>query len=321
LAFTRHKSSQINIVFSMMLTIILLVGIMVTGCTAPAAPASTPAATTPATTTAAPAPAPSNPNMILATTTSTRDSGLLDALIPMFEKQTGYTVKTVAVGSGAAMTMGERGEADVLLVHAPESEVKFMDAKHGVTRKLIMHNDFVVLGPSTDPAKVKGSTSAIDAFKAIAAVQANFYSRGDNSGTDAKDKALFKSAGVTVKDKAPENPSWYIESGSGMLQTLQIASEKAGYTLSDRATYMANKDKLALEVVFENDPMLLNVYHVITVNPEKYPGIINAEGAKAFAEFIVGKDAQNIIAEFTDKNGQLLFVPDGGKTDADLGLK
>ena len=161
--------------------------------------------------------------MILATTTSTQDSGLLDVLVPLFEKQTGYKVKTVAVGSGAAMTMGEKGEADVLLVHAPASEVKFMDAGHGIDRKLVMHNDFIIVGPTADPAAIKGMTSAIDALKKIAASGTVFVSRGDNSGTDQLEKKLWTSTGIT-----PKGQTWYQESGQGMGATLTIASEKGG---------------------------------------------------------------------------------------------
>jgi len=244
----------------------------------------------------------------------------MDKLIPLFEQETGYTVKPIYNGSGAAIALGEQGEADVLIVHSPSLEKAFMDAGNGSDRRLIMHNDFVVLGPVADPAGVKGASTAKEAFQKIANAQANFYSRGDNSGTDAKDKSIFKSIGITVEDKSPNNPSWYLESGSGMGQLLLIADEKQAYTLSDRATYLANKANLSLEILFEGDPTLLNLYHVITVNPNK-SSKINAEGAKAFADFMVGETAQKVIGEFTDKNGQLLFTPDGGKTDADLGIQ
>lgn len=299
---------------------------------APTTPAATtPAATTPAITTppASPSPSPSTPprtsynpkEILLSSTTSVRDSGLMDKLIPVFQQNSGYTVKPIYNGSGAALALGQKGEADVLVVHSPAAELTFMKDGYGSDRKLIMHNDFVVLSPKNDPAKVKGSATAVDAFKAILAAGAQFYSRGDNSGTDAKEKAIWKQVGVTVVDKSPDNPKWYIESGSGMGQLLLIASDKQGYTLSDRATYLANKATLDLDIVFEGDATLLNLYHVIQVNAEKYPGIVNAEGAKAFADFMIGPVAQDIIGKFTDKNGVLLFVPDGGKTDADLGVK
>jgi tungstate transport system substrate-binding protein len=310
--------------------------------TAPPATTSAPTSTTAAPTTAASpkptasaSPSPSTPprtsysakEIILSSTTSVRDSGLMDQLLPVFQTKSGFTVKPIYNGSGAALALGAKGEADVLVVHSPTAEKTFMTDGNGSDRRLIMHNDFVVLGPASDPAKVKGSATVVDAFKAIVAAapnnkQVTFYSRGDNSGTDATEKGIFKSAGVTVVDKSPNNPSWYIESGSGMGQLLLIASDKQGYTLSDRATYLAYKDKIALGILFEGDPALLNLYHVIQVNPAKFPGIINADGAKAFADFIVGKDAQDIIGKYTDKStGVLLFVPDGGKTDADLGVK
>jgi tungstate transport system substrate-binding protein len=260
-------------------------------------------------------------DIILSSTTSVRDSGLMDRLVPLFEIISGYKVKPLYNGSGAALALGQKGEADVLVVHSPAAEKTFMSEGYGSERTLIMHNDFIVLGPAEDSAKVKGTATAKDAFQKIADAKATFYSRGDNSGTDAKEKSIFKSIGVTVADKSTDNPAWYMESGSGMGQLLVIASEKKAYTLSDRATYLAYKDKIALDIVFENDPVLLNIYHVITVNPDKFPGVINAEGAKAFADFMVNPDIQDFIGKFTDKNGVQLFVPDGGKTAADLGIQ
>lgn len=259
--------------------------------------------------------------IILSSTTSVRDSGLMAKLIPSFEGSSGYKMTPIYNGSGAALALGQKGEADVLVVHSPAAELTFMKDGYGSERRLIMHNDFVVLGPKNDPAKVKGSTTAVDAFKAILSAGKEFYSRGDNSGTDAKEKAIWKLAGVTVVDKSPDNPKWYIESGSGMGQLLLIASDKQGYTLSDRATFLANKATVDLDIVFEGDPNLLNLYHVLQVNASKFPGIVNAEGAKAFADFMVGPVAQEIIGKYTDNNGVLLFVPDGGKTDSDLGIK
>jgi tungstate transport system substrate-binding protein len=260
--------------------------------------------------------APGNPDMILATTTSTQDSGLLDVLIPMFEQQTGYTVKVVAVGTGAALKMGEEGNADVLLVHAPSSEKTYMDGAFGKERMLVMHNDFVIVGPSSDPAGLKGGTSAAEAFQKIAAASAPFISRGDESGTNTKELALWKSAGIDVSQK----PAWYTESGQGMGATLTIASEKSAYTLTDRATYLANKANLQLDILVEKDNVLLNVYHVITVNPDKWPKI-NYDGAIAFAKWISSPATQDVIGKFgVDKFGQPLFVPDADKTDADLGL-
>ena len=260
--------------------------------------------------------APANADMILATTTSTQDSGLLDVLIPMFEQQTGYIVKVVAVGTGAALQMGEEGNADVLLVHAPGSEKTYMDGGYGRERMLVMHNDFVIVGPSSDPAGLKGGTNAAEAFQKIAAASAPFISRGDNSGTNTKELALWMSAGIDVSQK----PAWYAESGQGMGATLTIASEKSAYTLTDRATYLANKANLQLDILTEKDNVLLNVYHVITVNPDKWPRV-NYDGAITFAKWITSPATQDVIGKFgVDKFGQPLFVPDADKTDADLGL-
>ena len=262
-------------------------------------------------------PAPANPALILATTTSTQDSGLLDVLVPLFQQQTGYTVKVVAVGTGAALQMGQQGNADVLLVHAPSSEKTYMDGGFGKDRLLVMHNDFLIVGPTADPAGIKGTASAVEAFKKIATASAPFISRGDNSGTNTKELALWKSAGL---DPAGQKASWYVESGQGMGATLTIASEKNSYTLTDRATYLANKGNLKLDILVEKDPSLLNVYHVITVNPDKWPKV-NYTGAMAFAKWITSPDTQAVIGKFgVDKYGQQLFIPDATKTDADLGL-
>jgi tungstate transport system substrate-binding protein len=258
--------------------------------------------------------APKNPDLILATTTSTQDSGLLDVLIPMFEQQTGYKVKTVAVGTGQALKMGEEGNADVLLVHAPASEKTFMDNGFGGERLLVMHNDFILVGPADDPDGIMATATIEEALQKIAAAGATFISRGDDSGTHKMELSLWKKAGLT-----PEG-DWYQESGQGMGATLKIASEKMAYTLTDRATYLANKDNLTLAIFIEGDAALLNVYHVITVNTEKWPKV-NAEGAKAFADFLVAEKTQTAIGKFgVDKFGQALFTPDADKTDAELGL-
>jgi len=260
--------------------------------------------------------APANPNLILATTTSTQDSGLLDVLIPMFEAESGYTVQTVAVGSGQAMKMGEEGNADVLLVHAPKSEVEFMANGFGKDRALVMHNDFIIVGPAADPAGIKGKP-VVDALKAISAGSAEFVSRGDDSGTHKAELNLWKKAEYDPKAAAP---AWYLESGQGMGATLTIASEKGAYTMTDRATYLANKDNLDLEILVEGDNALLNVYHAITVNPEKWDKV-NYDGALAFLNFMIASSTQEVIEKFgVDKFGQPLFYPDADKTDADLGL-
>lgn len=259
--------------------------------------------------------APANKDLILATTTSTQDSGLLDELVPVFQEDTGYVVKTVAVGTGEALEMGRQGNADVLLVHAPASEKELMDEGYGSERLLVMHNDFIIVGPPADPAAIKGTPTAVEAFQKIAAAEAPFISRGDDSGTHKMELAIWKKAGIT-----PEG-DWYQESGQGMGATLKIASEKQAYTLTDRATYLANKDTLGLDILVEGDAGLLNVYHVIVVNPEKYPKV-NVDGAKAFATFLTSKATQALIGEFgKEKFGQPLFFPDADKTDADLGLE
>ena len=254
-------------------------------------------------------------NIILATTTSTQDSGLLDVLIPIFEKESGYFVKTIAVGSGQAMKMGEKGEADVLLVHSPDAEKKFMAAGFGSNRMLVMHNDFILVGPAADQAKIKGQKSSAEAFKKIAATESLFLSRGDNSGTNAKEKGIWKAAGIN-----PEGKKWYQQTGLGMGQTLSVAAEKKGYTLADRGTYLSMKKNLGLEILVEGEPLLLNVYHVIEVNPAKWPKV-NADGAKAFADFMVSKKVQELIGKFgIEKYGAPLFFPDAGKKPESLGL-
>jgi len=252
--------------------------------------------------------------IILATTTSTQDSGLLDVLVPLFEKESGIQVKTISVGSGQAMKMGEKGEADVLLVHSPDAEKKFMTDGFGASRRLVMHNDFIILGPATDQAKIKGTTAA-EAMKRIAQANALFASRGDNSGTHAKEKGLWKAAGVN-----PEGQKWYQQTGLGMGQTLNVAAEKKGYVLADSATYMALKKNLGLTILVEGDGKLLNIYHVIELNPVKSPKI-NTQGGKAFADFMVSKKTQEIIGRFgVEKFGAALFFPDAGKKPESLGL-
>jgi tungstate transport system substrate-binding protein len=252
--------------------------------------------------------------LILATTTSTQDTGLLDVLVPVFEKKAGYFVKTIAVGSGQAMAMGKKGEADVLLVHSPAAEKEFMEGGFGVDRRLVMHNDFVIIGPADDPAKIKGLKSAAEAFRKIAAAKALFISRGDNSGTHAKEKQIWKVAGVKY-----EGEKWYQQTGLGMGQTLNVAAEKDGYALTDRGTYLAFAKTLKLNLLVQGDAVLLNIYHVMEVNPQKWPKV-NFAGAKAFADFMVSKETQEIIRNFgVDKYGSPLFFPDAGKKEEELG--
>lgn len=253
--------------------------------------------------------------IILATTTSTQDSGLLDVLIPVFEKESGYFVKTIAVGSGQAMAMGKKGEADVLLVHSPDDEKKFMGEGFGASRRLVMHNDFIVVGPASDPARIRGAKTSADALKRIAQAGSLFLSRGDNSGTHAKEKKLWKATGIT-----PDGQKWYQQTGLGMGDTLNVAAEKKGYTLADRGTYLSLRKKLGLEILVEGDAKLLNVYHVIELNPAKWPKI-NAAGGKAFADFMVSRKVQELIGKFgVEKFGSPLFFPDAGKKPETLGL-
>ena len=244
-------------------------------------------------------------DLVLASTTSTQDSGLFDVLIPAFTKAfPQYNVKVVAVGSGEALTLGQNGDADVLLVHSPAAELDFMTKGYGVDRKAVMYNDFIIVGPASDPAKIKGLTSAAEAFKKIAAAKATFYTRGDNSGTNAKELTIWKAAGITPTG------AWYVKTGQGMGETLTIADQKAGYTLSDRATYLAKKASLKLEVLVEGDKALFNQYHVITCKAAK-----NVQGANDFMNWIVSADVQkNVIGTFgVDKYGRQLFVPNAGQ--------
>lgn len=248
---------------------------------------------------------PANTTLILATTTSTQDSGLLDVLIPIFETESGYTVQTVAVGTGQALKMGEEGNADVVLVHAPNAEKAFMQAGFGKDRASVMYNDFIIVGPELDPAQIKGTTSVIDGVNAIFQSGALFISRGDDSGTHKKELEIWKLAELD-----PTEQSWYIESGQGMGATLTIASEKSAYTLTDRGTFLAQQENLDLVLILEGDPPLLNPYHVLTVNPEKYPNI-NYEGALAFYNFMIAPETQKIIGEFgIDLYGEPLFFAD-----------
>jgi len=250
---------------------------------------------------------PKTKDLILSTTTSTVDSGLLDVLIPIFEKKTGYRVKTISVGTGQALAMGAKGEADVLLTHAPAAEKKLVDSGAVINYQLVMHNDFVITGPVDDPAGIKGKSSA-EAFKAIAAKGSVFVSRGDDSGTHKKELSIWKNAEIR-----PAGAKWYQESGQGMGATLLMASEKQGYTLTDRATYLAQKANISQEILSEGDKGLLNIYHVMEVNAERFPKV-NAAGSKAFVEFMVAPQTQKIIGDFgKDKFGQSLFFPDAGK--------
>ncbi len=249
--------------------------------------------------------------VILATTTSTRDAGLLDTLLPVFERETRYQVKVIAVGSGQALAMGRRGDADVVLSHAPEAERVLVDSGYFVRRRLVMHNEFLVVGPASDPAGLRGLSDAVAAFRRLAERRAPFVSRGDQSGTHQREQILWKRTGMT----APPRDGWYVESGQGMGATLQLADEKRAYTLTDRATYLAWRDKLQLVPMVEGDSLLYNVYHVLELNP-KNAARVNLTGGRALADFFVAPETQALIAGFGKARfGQSLFVPDAGKPD------
>jgi tungstate transport system substrate-binding protein len=252
-------------------------------------------------------------NVILSTTTSTQDSGLLDVLVPLFEKQTGYSVKTVSVGTGQALAMAAKGDADVALVHAPSLEKKHVADGKLLNRRLVMYNDFVIIGPKEDPAKIKPAKTALAALKLIEQSKSSFVSRGDNSGTHNLEKTLWKEAGIQPKG------DWYIEAGQGMGATLNIANERNAYTITDRGTYLALRNRVTLPILVKGDKVLLNIYSVMEVNPSNGPRV-NAAGGKAFADFMVAPQTQNVIKNFgVEKFGQPLFVPVAGKKEEELG--
>ncbi|WP_423799505.1 substrate-binding domain-containing protein [Neobacillus sp. SAB-20_R2A] len=249
---------------------------------------------------AAEKPAPTE--MILATTTSTQDSGLLDVIIPMFEKENNVKVKTIAVGTGQALEMGTKGEADALLVHAPAAEKAVVDAGDAINYKRVMYNDFVLVGPKENPAGVSGQDIKA-AFKKIADTKGVFISRGDDSGTHKKELSIWQAD--TIK---PEG-EWYVSTGQGMGQTLQVAAEKKGYVLTDRATWLAQEKNLdTLKIVVEGGQDLMNIYHVMQVNPEKH-NMVNSKDGEKFVKFMVDKKTQEVIENFGKKEyGQSLFI-------------
>jgi tungstate transport system substrate-binding protein len=250
--------------------------------------------------------------VILSTTTSTQDSGLLDTLVPLFEKKTGFTVKTISVGTGQALALAARGEADVALVHAPSLERKYVEEGKMQNRRLVMYNDFVIIGPEDDPARIKGMPKAAEALKRIADTQSRFVSRGDKSGTYLLELELWKQAGIEPTG------AWYIESGQGMGQTLGIANDRRAYTITDRGTWLAFQKRISLPILVEKDKPLLNIYSVMEVNPANGPRV-NVAGGQAFADFMVAPDTQAVIRTFgVDRYGQPLFVPIAGKSDADF---
>jgi tungstate transport system substrate-binding protein len=261
---------------------------------------------------AAQTPGPASRTVILSTTTSTQDSGLLDVLVPMFEKATGYSVKTISVGTGQALALAARGEADVTLAHAPALEKKYVEEGKMSNRRLVMYNDFIVIGPAEDPARVKGRPAA-EALKRIAAAEARFVSRGDKSGTHALELALWKQAAIEPKG------NWYIESGQGMGQTLLVASERKAYALTDRGTYLAFQKRVDLPVLVEKDRALLNIYSVMEVNPANGPRV-NAAAGKAFTDFMLTPEVQAVIKTFgVEKFWQPLFVPIAGQREEQVG--
>ncbi len=252
------------------------------------------------------------PEIIFATTTSVQDTGLLDVIVPIFEKQSGYHLKAIAVGTGQALAMAGVGEADVVLAHAPDAEKKYLAEGTLVNRRLVMHNWFLLAGPTADPAKVKGAANALAALKKIAEAKVTFVSRGDDSGTHKLEKKLWEQAGIKPVGE------WYLEAGQGMGRTLSIAGEKQAYVISDRATYLAFQKTTGLAVLLAGDPAFLNVYHIIEVNPEKFPKV-NVTGGKAFADFLLSATVQDMLKTFgVDKYGEALFHPDAGKAEGEL---
>jgi tungstate transport system substrate-binding protein len=241
-----------------------------------------------------------------ASTTSTQNSGLFDYILPLFKQKTGITVDVVAVGTGAAIEIGKRGDADVLFVHAKQQELKAVAEGYFVNRHDVMYNDFVIIGPSNDPVKIEGMKSAADAFKKIAEASYPFVSRGDKSGTNTKELFLWKEAGIN-----PKGQKWYLEAGQGMEKTQRIANEKRAYTLTDRGTWLATKDldRLDMKIVLEGDPSLFNQYGVMAVNPERHKHVKYRE-AMEFINWLISKEGQHAIASYKDKHGNILFVPD-----------
>jgi tungstate transport system substrate-binding protein len=251
----------------------------------------------------APGGTPASHDLILATTTSAYDSGLLDYILPDFQKKYDARVDVVSVGTGQALALGQSGDADVVLVHAPEQEAAFVAAGYGTRRYPVMHDDFVIVGPANDPAGIKGMTDATAAFKKIADAKATFVSRGDESGTDVKEKAIWQSLGITPSG------DWYVSAGQGMGEVLTLAEELQAYTLSDRPTYLTRQAAgLRLDILVEGDPILFNPYSVIPVNPARHPHV-NAALAQQFVDWITSLEGQNLIASF-QINGHPLFTPD-----------
>jgi tungstate transport system substrate-binding protein len=255
--------------------------------------------------------------VLIATTTTTQDTGLLDVLLPAFQQKSGYSYKTIVQGTGAVLALASRGEADVVLSHAPESEKPWIAQGYGTSRRLVMYNDLIVVGPAADPAGVKGAKTAVEALQKIAERSVAFVSRGDQSGTHVRELAIWKVVGIEPKAKP-----WYVESGSGQGQTLTIADQRDAYAISDRGTWLSFRQRIKLGKLFEGDPELLNIYHVMPVSKEKFPSVpVNHTGGEAFADFVLSAEGQKIIDEFgRDRYGEPLFKVVGGKTEGDLGV-
>jgi tungstate transport system substrate-binding protein len=248
----------------------------------------------------------STPSITLATTTSVQDTGLLDDLLPLFHEQTGIEVRVVAVGTGQALELGRRGDADVLMVHDAASEKQFMDDGFGSSRTEVMYNDFLLVGPPNDPAGIKGEKSIVEAFRKLADKDALFVSRGDDSGTHKREKSIWKQLKLEPKGQ------WYVEAGSGMASVLRMADQKKAYTLCDRGTYLALHQGMDMQIIVAGDPVLINHYSVIVVNPAKHPHV-HHDLAKQFADFLISPATQKRIGEFgVAQFGHPLFIPDAG---------
>jgi len=247
---------------------------------------------------------PANRIIVLATGHTLRDSGLLDVLIPVFEKKTGYIVRPIAIGTGQALAMGKRGDADILLTHDPEAEIPLVMEGYFINRRQFMHNDFVIVGPAQDPAKVARAKKAAAALRQIAEAKAMFVSRGDDSGTHKREQVLWKAAGLSP------TRIWYVEAGQGMGATLGIASQKQAYTLTDRATFLNLQKTLGLQILLEGDPGLLNLYSVMEVNPAKHPKV-NHAGARDLSDFLISEEGRALIKDFgKERFGQPLYFLD-----------
>ncbi|MEH2446275.1 MAG: substrate-binding domain-containing protein [Nostoc sp.] len=257
---------------------------------------------------------PTSKNLIVGMTTSIQDSGLLDDLVPAIEKKTGYKLKSISVGTGQALALAEKGEVDAVFVNSPKAERKVLASGAVTNRHLVMHNDFVIVGPNTDKANIRGKKNAVEAFSLIAKNKALFISRGDDSGTNKLEKDLWQQANIKPSG------SWYQQTGLGMAETLQVANQKRGYTLADRATYIFQQKNLSLPIVVQGDKKLLNLYHVMQVNPQKFPKV-NSAGAIAFINYVLSAEGQTVIAAHGQKQfGQQLFYPDSGKTEKYYGF-